>query len=47
MFQQAAIYLILSAAIAYVAYRFYSSVKKKQACGKCELMKAAKADLKK
>jgi hypothetical protein len=47
MFQQAAIYLLLSAAVAYVGYRLYGSIRKKQACGKCELMKAAKVGSKK
>lgn len=47
MLQQAAVYLILSGAIAYVSFRVYSSVKKKQACDKCELMKAAKGNQKK
>jgi hypothetical protein len=47
MLQQSAVYILLSAALAYVGYRFYCSVKKKQACGKCELMKAVKADAKK
>jgi len=42
MFQQSAVYILLSGALGYVGYRFYSSIKKKQACGKCELMKAAK-----
>jgi hypothetical protein len=44
MFQQSIVYVLLSGAIIYVSIRFYSSIKKKEACGKCELMKAAKAD---
>jgi hypothetical protein len=47
MIQLAITYLILSGALTYVGYRLYSSLKKSQACGKCELMKAAKPDLKK
>lgn len=47
MFQQVSIYILLAAALVYVGNRVYSSVKKKQACGKCELMKAAKAEPKK
>jgi hypothetical protein len=43
MLQQSVSYLILSGAVAYVAYRMYSAVRKKQACGKCVLMKAAKS----
>ncbi|MDF2438481.1 MAG: hypothetical protein K0Q95_2857 [Bacteroidota bacterium] len=46
MLQHAFTYLILSAAIAYVGFRFYASIKKKQACDKCELMKAAKQNQK-
>lgn len=46
MIQQVIVYLILILAIAYVGYRFYLSIKKKQACEKCELMKAAKANQK-
>jgi len=40
--QQLAVYLILALALAYVCYRIYSGIKKKQACGKCALMEAAK-----
>jgi hypothetical protein len=47
MLQQSITYLILSGAVAYVVYRMYSAVKKKQACGKCVLMKAAKDNPKK
>lgn len=47
MFQQVSIYILLSAAVVYVCNRVYSSVKKKKACDKCELMKAAKAGPKK
>jgi len=47
MFQEIAVYLLLSLAVAYVGYRIYSSIKKKQACDKCGLMEAAKAAQKK
>jgi len=42
MMEQIALYTLLLLAIVYVAYRFYASIKKKQACDKCELMKAVK-----
>jgi hypothetical protein len=42
MIQQVIVYILLTLATAYVAYRFYGSIKKKQACDKCELMKIAK-----
>ena len=42
MIQELAVYGIVLLAVAYVAYRMYGSIKKKQACDKCELMKAAK-----
>lgn len=42
MIQQIAIYIILALALAYVCYRIYINIKKKHACNKCELMKAAK-----
>jgi predicted negative regulator of RcsB-dependent stress response len=42
MMQQIIIYIVLILALAYVGYRIYSSIKKKQACEKCELMKAVK-----
>lgn len=42
MFQQIVIYIVLALAFFYVAYRIYGSIKKKQACGKCVLMEAAK-----
>lgn len=42
MIEQIALYTLLLLAICYVAYRFYASIKKKQACDKCELMKAVK-----
>jgi len=42
MIQQLIIYILLALATAYVGYRIYSSVKKKQACGKCVLMDEAK-----
>jgi len=48
MLQQAVIYILLFSAVSYVAYRFYSVLKKKEACDKCGLMQAAKdASLKK
>lgn len=42
MIQQLIIYILLALATTYVGYRFYSSIKKKQACDKCGLMEAAK-----
>jgi hypothetical protein len=42
MLQQAATYILLFSAISYVVYRFYSMIKKKEACDKCGLMQAAK-----
>jgi hypothetical protein len=42
MIQQIIIYILLTAAVGYVAYRIYSSIKKKHACDKCALMDAAK-----
>lgn len=42
MFEQIIIYGILVLAFIYVAYRIYGSVKKKQACSKCALMKTEK-----
>lgn len=42
MIQQIAIYIVLALALAYVFSRIYNSIKKKQACGKCALMEAAK-----
>jgi len=47
MAQQIIVYIILTVAAFYVAYRFYKSIKKKQACDKCGLMEAAKAAQKK
>jgi hypothetical protein len=47
MIQQIITYLLVLSALAYVTYRIYGSIKKKQACGKCELMKAAKNSVKK
>jgi hypothetical protein len=47
MLQQVIVYILVSAAFVYAGYRLYSSVKKQEACGKCELMKAAKAEPKK
>jgi hypothetical protein len=42
MIQQLITYIILAIACVYVIHRAYKSLKKKEACGKCELMKAAK-----
>jgi hypothetical protein len=42
MTQQFITYIILALACGYVIYRAYKSLKKKEACGNCELMKAAK-----
>jgi hypothetical protein len=39
MLQQIIIYIILAAAAAYVVYRIYSSVRKKE-CDKCALKEA-------
>jgi hypothetical protein len=47
MIQTILVYIILAAACLYVGNRIYSSIKKKQACDKCELMKAAKVAPKK
>ena len=47
MLQTILTYILVLLAATYVGYRLYSSVKKKQACDKCELMKAAKATPKK
>jgi hypothetical protein len=47
MIQEIITYLLLTLASAYVGYRIYSSIKKKQACDKCGLMEAAKAVQKK
>ncbi len=41
MTQEVLVYILLALASAYVGYRVYKSVKKKQACGKCVLMEAA------
>jgi hypothetical protein len=41
MIQEIAVYGLLILALSYVGYRLYSSLKKKQACGKCALMEAA------
>lgn len=43
MIQSILVYCLLAVSLGYVAYRIYGTVKKKQACDKCELMKAAKA----
>lgn len=42
MIQEIIVSIIIAAAVVYVGYRFYSSLKKKQACGKCVLMEEAK-----
>jgi hypothetical protein len=42
MVQQIITYIILLLACIYVGVRFYSTIKKKEACGKCGLMQAAK-----
>jgi hypothetical protein len=47
MVQQIITYTILSLACFYVGFRFYKSIKKKQACDKCGLMEAAKTAQKK
>lgn len=41
MIQEIAVYGLLVLALTYVGYRLYSTLKKKQACGKCALMEAA------
>ncbi len=40
MIQELAVYILLTIAFAYVGYRIYGSIKKKQACDKCALMDA-------
>lgn len=42
MIQEIIIYVLLALASGYVIYHGYESLKKHKACGKCELMKAAK-----
>lgn len=42
MIQELIIYILLALATTYVGYRIYSSIKKKQACGKCVLIDEAK-----
>ncbi|MGZ4034790.1 MAG: FeoB-associated Cys-rich membrane protein [Bacteroidia bacterium] len=42
MIQEFIVYILLAFASAYVVYRVYKSIKKKQACDKCGLMEAAK-----
>ncbi len=42
MIQQLIIDILLILAIAYVGFRMYKGIKKKQACDKCVLMDAAK-----
>ncbi len=46
MTQELAVYILLTLALAYVVYRIYGSIKKQQACDKCELMKVAKKESK-
>jgi uncharacterized membrane protein YebE (DUF533 family) len=46
MTQELVIYMLITIALAYVAYRIYNSFKKNQACGKCELMKVAQKESK-
>lgn len=43
MIQQIIIYVLLALASIYVVYRGYENIKKQKTCGKCELMKMAKA----
>jgi len=38
MLQEIIVYILLLLAIAYVSFRVYSSIKRKQACDKCGLM---------
>ena len=47
MIQEILIYIILAFSLAYVGYRIYGSIKRKQACDKCGLMEAAKESQKK
>jgi hypothetical protein len=42
MIQHIVTYVLLAIASCYVVYRSYENLKKQKACGKCELMKAAK-----
>lgn len=42
MLQDLIIYALITTASAYMGYRIYGSIKKKQACDKCTLMEAAK-----
>jgi hypothetical protein len=42
MTQELITYIILALACVYVIYRAYKSLKRKEACGNCELMKAAR-----
>jgi hypothetical protein len=42
MVQQVITYILVVLASVYVIYRGYENLKKKKACDKCELMKAAK-----
>ena len=47
MTQEVLMYIILILALAYISYRIFGSIKKKQACDKCGLMEAAKSAQKK
>ena len=42
MIQEVIVYILLIFASYYIGSRLYGSIKKKQACGKCVLMEAAK-----
>jgi hypothetical protein len=42
MIQEIITYTLLVLACVYLFYRMYTSLKKKNACGSCALMKAAK-----
>lgn len=46
MLQEVIIYILLILASYYIGSRFYRSIKKKQACGKCILMEEAKKTVK-
>ncbi len=42
MIQEVIVYILLILACYYIGKRIYKSIKKKEACGKCILMEAAK-----
>ena len=46
MFQELGVGVLIIIALTYVVYRLYGSIKKKQACDKCELMQAVKKEKK-